>query len=78
MPVMQIAQKSRGIVDVLVRIEHLFGRGKILAMKVLVDLHAADVYELGATRFGGGELLKSSLFGRRKERFALNVQRVRV
>jgi hypothetical protein len=76
MPVMQISKKFRRIFDIGVGVEHCLDGGKILAMEVLVDLHATNIYQLGARLPGSCELLQCSIFGRGKEGFSLDVESV--
>lgn len=47
--VVKVHEELRCVIDVLSRVKHGLYRGKILSVKVLVDLHAADVDKLRAT-----------------------------
>ena len=51
----QRLQELCGIVDIALGIEHLAERREVGAMPVMVDLHAADIDELGSLRFRPGE-----------------------
>ena len=48
----QVAQIAGRIINVGVRIEHLCNRAEMAAVIIMIDLHAADVDELGAAALG--------------------------
>jgi hypothetical protein len=73
---MQIAKKFRRIFDVCMGVEHCLDGGKILAMEVLVDLHATNIYQLGARLSGRCKLVQRGIFGRGEEGFSLDVESV--
>jgi hypothetical protein len=52
---MQPRQKSRRIIDVAARVEHLLDAAEILRMVMMVDLHAAEIDQLGAAPAGAFE-----------------------
>ena len=52
-------QESRGIVDILMWVEHCGHGAEMAAMIIIVDLHAADIDQLGAGSSGLLETLQS-------------------
>lgn len=43
MPGVQAGQEARGVVDILVRVEHVVDAAEMITVIVVVDLHAAEV-----------------------------------
>lgn len=75
---MQVAKKLGGVFNVAPRVQHLLRGGKILAVEVMIDLHATHIYELSALTPGCLEGLHGGHRVLREVGFALNVERPRV
>lgn len=48
MPIMKVAEELCRILHVAARVQHLLYGGKILPVKVVIDLHTTDIDELGS------------------------------
>ena len=75
---MEVHEELRGVIDILSRIKHGLHGGKVLPMKVLVDLHAADVDEFRATLPRGNESTDGLTLAIEEHRLAFHVHRERL
>lgn len=50
MPGVETRKEGCRVFDVLARVEHFRRRRKLVAVEMVIDLHAAEVDQLGATR----------------------------
>lgn len=78
MPVMEVAKELRRVFHIAVRIKHGGDGCKILSVKILIDLHAADVDQLCAALFCRREGLQSSVLGPGEKRPAFDIECVRI
>ena len=78
MLVLQTLQEARGVVDVARGIEHVGDAAELVSVVVEVDLHAAKVDELVAGAARSFEFGNRHTGRWRKDRAALDVQRVRM
>jgi hypothetical protein len=77
-PGVQGCQEACGIVDILMRVEHVPDAAEMIAMIVLVDLHAAEVNQ--GLAFASGILKGGERFipTARENCFSLYIQRIRL
>lgn len=71
----KVHEELRRVIDILSRVKHGLHGGKILPVKVLVDLHAADVDELCATLPRGNESIDGLTLAIEEHRLAFHVHR---
>ena len=77
-PFLQLDEKAGGVIDIEVGIEHFGYAGEVAAVIILVDLHAAEVDQFGATAFGVGKDAQRLGPARREHRLAVDVHGVRL
>ena len=71
---LQLAKEPGRVIDIQVRVEHVGDGGKAFAVEVIIELHAADVYQLQACGPGCVEALDRLLFVERVNGVAFQVQ----
>ncbi len=74
----ELFQEAGGVIDVLVRLQHLVERGELLGVEIMVDLHTAHVDQLGAGSLCGRELAQRLLLVGAVDRAAFHIQRIRL
>ena len=75
MPVVQRFEEACGVFDIAAWIKHRVEGSEFATVIVVIDLHAADVDELGATAFRHGEALQRLALTGGKERLSFDVER---
>lgn len=70
----QAREKSGGIFDIAAGIQHVFRSSKLIAVIVVIDLHATQIDEFGALPARIFEDLKRVLARGREDRLALDVE----
>src|SRR5512138_3647166 len=75
---LQLLQKARGVIDVLRGIEHRPHRTEFFGVVVMIDLHAAEIDQLGAFPSHGLEAGHRIVHIPGKYRLAFGAERVRV
>lgn len=71
----KVQEELRRVIDILSRVKHGLHGGKILPVKVLIDLHAADVDELRATPPRDNESIDGLTLVIEEHRLAFHVHR---
>ncbi len=72
--VVEVAEKLCGVFDVPSRVQHLLWRRKILAMEVVIDLHATHIDELSSLPASRLKGLHGGHRGLREVGFALDIE----
>ncbi len=72
----QISQKPRSIVYILMRIEHRLETRKFIAMKMMINLHTANINQFHTIFLSRSEMFDSFLQRRRKKGRTMQIEGV--